>query len=200
MRFPLLIAAIFVSQSALALVNTTPTLALDPLTKGTQGALGFSVQNLKDGGRNQTNYFMAIQIVTTITDSLVALTGYKGGAAVVATTTPAVVTAAKTYRLTGMCMNYTTIVTTPGSVRFTLRANLSGVVAITSPAVMTWEVGEPTGIAPVAGKKNSVCVDFADGIEFAAGTGIGISQVGLSAIGAAAIVGFGQISLTGFEY
>lgn len=170
------------------------------LTKATQGANGFTVQNLKDAGRNQTNFWMTIQIVSTATDALMSLTGYKAGAAVVATTTPAVVTSGKTYRITSITMDYTTIVTTPGSVRFTLRANTGGVVAIGSPAVCTWEVGEPTGIAPVAGKKNTVSMTFPDGIEFAAGTGIGISMVGLSIIGAAAVVGYGRITLNGFEY
>ena len=49
------------------------------------------VQNLKDSGRNMTNYYMPIQIVTTGTDALLALTAYKGGILVAATTTPAVV-------------------------------------------------------------------------------------------------------------
>ena len=143
---------------------------------------------------------MAIQIVTTNTDALLSLTGYKSGAAVAATTTPAVVTAGKTYHITSITMSYTTIVTTPGSVRFTLRCNLAGTVVIGSPAVCNWEVGEPSGIAPVAGKKNTVHLTFADGIEFPAGAGIGISQVGLNTVGTATAVGYGQITINGFEY
>lgn len=168
--------------------------------KGAQTSRAVGIQELKDAGRNQTNYWMAIQIVTTATDALVSLTGYKGGVAVGATTTPAVVTAGKTYRITSVTMDYTTIVTTPGSVRFTLRANLSGTVVIGSPAVAIWEVGEPSGAAPVAGKKNTVTLSFPDGIEFPAGTGIGISQVGLNTVGAAAVVGYGRITINGYEY
>ena len=189
---------IAVTQATAANLNATVTPIA--LTKGTQGATGFSVQALNDAGRNITNFFMAIQIVTTATDALLSLTGYKSGAAVGATTTPAVVTSGKTYRITSATISYTTIVTTPGSVRFTLRANTGGVVAIGSPAVCNWEVGEPTGIAPVAGKKNTVHLTFSDGIEFAAGTGIGVSQVGLNTVGAAAVVGYGQITLCGYEY
>lgn len=183
-------------------VQATGTVAITPptLTKGIQGATGLSVQNLKDAGRNQTNYFMAIQIGSGVTEALMSLTGYKGGIAVVATTTPAVVTALKTYRINSITMDYTTIVTTPGSVRFTLRANTAGVVAITSPAVATWEVGEPTGIAPVAGKKNTIILSIPDGLEFAAGTGIGISMVGLNTLGVAAIVGYGRATIQGYEY
>jgi hypothetical protein len=143
---------------------------------------------------------MAVQIVSTATDTLMSLTGYKGGAAIAATTTPAVVTAGKTYRITSITMDYTTIITTPGSVRFTLRANTGGVVVITSPAVCTWEIGEPTGIAPVAGKKNTVTIPIPDGMEFSPGTGIGISIVGLNTVGVAAAVGYGRITLNGFEY
>lgn len=159
-----------------------------------------STQDVKDTGRNITNFWTAIQIVTTNTDALLSLTGYKSNAAVVATTTPAVVTAAKTYRINSITISYTTIVTTPGSVRFTLRANVAGTVAIGSPAVCVWEVGEPTGIAPVAGKKNTVSIPIPDGLEFAAGTGIGISQVGLNTVGAAAAVGYGTITIQGYEY
>lgn len=167
---------------------------------GTQGLFGYSVQNLKDAGRNQTNYFMAVQVVSTATDTLMSLTGFKSGVAVGATTTPAVVTVTKTYRINSVTIDYTTIITTPGSVRFTLRANTSGVVAITSPAVCTWEVGEPSGIAPVAGKKNTITITLPDGMEFFAGTGIGISMVGLNTVGAAAVVGYGRITINGYEY
>lgn len=159
-----------------------------------------SINEQKDAGRNQTNYYMPIQIVSTATDALLALTGYKSGALVAATTTPAVVTAAKTYRITSITLTYVTIVTTPGAIRFTLRANTSGVVAIGSPVVCNWTVGEPTGIAPVAGKFNTVTIPFPDGMEFAAGTGIGISQVGLNTVGAAAVVGYGIVTINGFEY
>lgn len=150
--------------------------------------------------RNQTNYYMASQTINTATDALVSLTGYKSGVAVGTTTTPAVVTTGKTYRITSITIDHTTIVTTPGSTRFTLRANLSGVVAITSPAVCNWEVGEPSGIAPVAGKKNTITISIPDGIEFPAGTGIGISKVGLNTTGGAAAVGYGHITINGYEY
>jgi hypothetical protein len=180
--------------------NTIGTVNPPTLTKGTQGSTGVSVQALKDAGRNQTNFFMAVQIVSTATDTLMSLTGYKGGVAVTATTTPAVVTSGKTYRIISITIDYTTIITTPGSVRFTLRANTSGTVVIGSPAVCTWEIGEPSGIAPVAGKKNTITIPIPDGMEFAAGTGIGISMVGLNTVGTAAAVGYGRITLNGFEY
>lgn len=153
-------------------------------------------QDAKDSGRNVTNYFMALPIITTATDTLMSLTGYKGGVAVTATTTPVVVTTGKTYRLKSITVTYVATAT-GGTTRITLRANLSGVVAIGSPAVWNINVGGP-GVT--AGMSQTVDISFPDGIEFAAGTGIGISQQGYSVTQAAAIVGYGQVAIDGYEY
>ena len=166
------------------------------ITKGTQGATGFTVQDLKDAGRNQSNLFMVNQLVTTATDTLLSLTGYKSGAAVGATTTPAVVTAGKTYRITSITMTYIAI-TTAGTAHFTLRANTSGVVAITSPIVNEWTIGGPSA---TAGVSQTVSIPIPDGMEFAAGTGIGVSMQGFGATGTAVGVGYGQIAIYGYEY
>jgi hypothetical protein len=172
------------------------TVTQQALTKGTQGANGVSTQNLKDAGRNQTNYFMAAAIITTATDTLQSLTGYKSGAAVGATTTPAVVTAGKTYRITRIVATYTAIATA-GYFLLKLRANTGGVVAIGSPLVDTWEVGAATS---AAGATLTTTIAIPDGMEFSAGTGIGISVIGMSATGVATAVGYAQVSIGGFEY
>jgi hypothetical protein len=166
------------------------------LTKGTQGSTGFTVQDLKDAGRTPLLFHMTLPAITTGTDALVSLTGFKGTAAVVATTTPAVVTTGKTFRVTSITITYVAIATA-GSVKMTLRANNAGVVAITSPAVAAWVVG---GTAAVAGVAETVSVAIPDGLEFAAGTGIGVSQIGLSTTQTAAAVGYGQIAIVGYEY
>jgi hypothetical protein len=54
--------------------------------------------------------------------------------------------------------------------------------------------------AAVAGVSENAQISFPDGLEFAAGTGLGISMVGLGATQVAAAVGYGQISFHGFEY
>lgn len=174
----------------------TATRFVSNTLKGTQGAYGVSVQQFKDTGRNITNYYMANQIITTNIDVLMSLTGYKSGAAVATTTTPAVVTAGKTYRINAITMTYVGT-TTAGTCHFTLRANTGGVVALASPAVNEWIVG---GLNTTAGVTQTVCLSFPDGIEFAAGTGIGVSIQGFGATGTAAAVGYGQISITGYEY
>jgi hypothetical protein len=150
----------------------------------------------KDGNRNQTNYYTQSHAATTATDALLTLTGYKGGVAVTGTTTPAVVTAGKTYRITSVVLGYIGIATLSGA-RFTLRANLSGVVAIGSPAVGSWWIGAETAGAGVYAQ---LTVDVPDGFEFPAGTGIGVSVLGLNTGGSGAIAGPAAIMIHGFEY
>ena len=175
--------------------TATPVIVQSTTSAGALYVAG-PVQELKDTGRNQTNYYMATQVVSTATDTLMSLTGYKGNAAVAATTTPAVVTAGKVYRITSVTITYIAI-TTAGTVHFTLRANTGGVVAIGSPAVQEWVVGGP---AATAGVSQTVSIAIPDGIEFYAGTGIGVSMQGFGATGTAAAVGYGAISFHGFEF
>jgi hypothetical protein len=177
-------------------VNEIAGVAVTALTKGAQGAAGFTTQDLKDAGRSVNNLFMATPIITTATDALQSLTGFAGTAAVAATTTPAVVTAGKTRRIDSLTLTYVAIATA-GSAKFTLRANPAGVVVIGSPAVATWVVGGP---AAVAGVTQTAEISFPNGMEFAAGTGLGISVVGLSATQVATAVGYAQAALTSTEY
>ena len=149
-----------------------------------------------DIGRNLTNYFMNIPVIAPSAEALQSLTGYKSGAAVVATTTPAVVTTGKRYRITSINVTYVGIATA-GSAKVTLRANTAGVVAIGSPAVASIIINAP---AAVAGVGSSYNIPIGNGIEFAAGTGIGISTQGLSAVQAAAATGYVQVSILGYEY
>jgi len=172
-------------------VRTLPLLA-----KNTQATYAVSTQDQKDTGRNVTNYFMAAQVVSTATEALQSLTGYKSGAAVGATTTPAVVTSGKTYRINGITITYVAIATA-GSIQVNLRANTGGAVVIGSPLVSSWLVGAE---AATAGISNTVHIDIPDGLEFAAGTGIGITVLGVGATGSAAAVGYAKVSVGGYEY
>jgi hypothetical protein len=165
--------------------------------KGTQTARAVGVQELKDAGRNVTNYFMALPILTTAADVLMSLTGYKSGAAVGATTTPAVVTAGKTYRITSITIIYIATATA-GEVRVSLRANTGGVVAVGSPVVCSWVIG--AGTPATAGSSQTVSLAVPEGVEFAAGTGVGITIAGVSVVGVLAVAGYGQVALAGYEY
>jgi hypothetical protein len=54
--------------------------------------------------------------------------------------------------------------------------------------------------AATAGVAETIVIDIPDGMEFAAGTGIGITVQGFGATGTAAAVGYAKVSITGYEY
>jgi hypothetical protein len=166
------------------------------ITKGTQGATGYSTQDLKDAGRTLYKLFTAAPASTQATDTLLSLTGWKG-AAVGATTTPAVVTAGKTLRIESIVVGYGSIATA-GSVRVTMRYNATGVVALASPVLEVFSVGN--GAPATAGAWGYLAIPFPDGIEIPAGAGIGFSAQGMGATLTGTAVGFVSVNLVGFEY
>lgn len=155
---------------------------------------------LKDKGRNISNLFMVAPIITTTAEVMQSLTGYKSGAAVTATATPAVVTTAKTYRITQITITYFNVAAV-GSARFTLRANTAGVGVIGSPLVWNTQVGISGDGTSTAGHVTTVTYPFPDGLEFAAGTGIAVGMQGFGAVPTTGtIVGYGKIEIYGYEY
>jgi hypothetical protein len=166
--------------------------------KGTQTARALGVQRLHDAGRNQTNYFMAAPIITTVAEVMQTLTGYKGGVAVVATATPAVVTAGKTYRITRVVLTYWAA-TVIGGALIRLRANLTGVGVVGSSLVVAWQVGMPAIFT--AGAAMTYPFDYPEGLEFAAGTGIAVGVIGEGADGVTGtITGKVMVAIEGYEY
>lgn len=164
--------------------------------KGTQGANAIPVQSLRDAGRQNVCYFMTLPILSTATDALMSLTGYVNNAAVTATTTPAVVPAGKTFRVTAITATYVAVATA-GTVKFSIRFNTAGVVAIGSPVWTALIIGGPAAAAGVA---TVLDIGFPEGTDFPAAGGIGVSMVGLSATQAAAAVGYGQIAIYGYYF
>lgn len=156
------------------------------------------VKRSMDVGRNATNYFMAAAVATTTGEVMQSLTGYKGGVAVGATVTPVVVTAAKTYRVQKVTITFIGI-TAIGSALVTLRANLSGVGIVSSPLVMSWQVGMPAVFT--AGAAATYTFEYGEGLEFAAGTGLAVGVVGKGADGTTSTaVGAVLVAIEGFEY
>jgi hypothetical protein len=166
------------------------------LTKGAQGTTGITVQALNDAGRNLVTYYSVIPVLATATDTLLSLTGTKSGATVVATTTPAVVSAGKTLRVTRFSASYIATATS-GYAIARLRFNTAGLVAVASPVAATLAVG--AGTPATANSASSEDASIVEGKEFAAGTGIGISVQGFTAATAAA-VGYMFVSVSGYEY
>lgn len=163
--------------------------------KGTQTSRFLGNQSVIDAGRNQTNYFMALPILTTNAEVMMTMTGYKGGVAVAGTATPAVVTSGKTYRINSIQITYVPVAAA-GTCRVTLRANLTGVGVIGSPLVWEGSYGGGNAAAVVS----NFSIPFPDGMEFAAGTGVAVGIQGFSAVQVATAVGYCAVSLLGFEY
>lgn len=166
------------------------------LTKGTQQATGFMTQDLKDAGRALVSYYTLIPVLTSATDTLQTLTGTKGNATVTATATPAVVTAGKTFRVQKVLASYVSTATS-GYAMVRLRYNTGGVVAITSPVMASAAVGNASPVT--ANAVGMIEVPIPDGLEFAAGTGIGVSVQGFAAVTATA-VGYACVTVIGYEY
>lgn len=186
-------------------INAQPTAAdyglvtrpLPPaVTKGTQGTTGFAVQDLKDAGRSPVVFYMAGWVVATNAAVLQSLTATRAGATVAATTTPAVVTAGKTFRVQHVHVGYLSLATVT-NVLVALRANTAGVVAVTSPVYGQVTAGSQ---AAVAGVHTWAEMTIPDGLEFAAGTGVGITVAGFNATGGALASGYVNVMVTGFEY
>jgi hypothetical protein len=172
--------------------------SLPTLTKGTQGATGASTQDLKDAGRNLVTLFMPAVVITTVAEVMQTLSGYKSGAAVAGTATPAVVTAGKTFRITSVEITYLDA-TVIGGALIRLRALAGGVALIGSPLVKAWWVGTPAAFA--AGIAETYTFNYPDGLEFAAGFGIAIGVQGVGADGTTGtITGKVMVCIHGFEY
>ena len=133
-----------------------------PIRTLQDGGFANAVVMPKDIGRNTTNYFMKAQTLSSAKDTLQSLVGYKSGAEVAATTTPAVVTTGKTYRVNHIVVTYVTV-SKVGSVIVSLRANTGGLVSIASPIVNSWQVG---GSTSSVGATQTIVIPFPDGLEF----------------------------------
>jgi hypothetical protein len=166
------------------------------LTKGTQGATGFSVQDLKDAGRT-TTIFRAVAAAagTTTTETAITLTKSAGTAAT-STGTSFVVTSGKRYRITHLTFatrghNTATAQTTT----FNLRINTAGAVTTSStPIIFSARSATPA----VANDWDRATFEVPDGIEI---LGDGTLQFGVTAAATYTTnAPTWDVSLIGFEY
>lgn len=148
------------------------------------------------GARAPVTYYTVIPVLTSATDTLLSLTGTKGGVTVAAATAPAVVTAGKTFRLEHFWATYIATATSGYAVA-RLRYNTGGLVVIGSPVLHTLAVG--AGTPATANSTGMEDADFPEGLEVPAGAGIGISAQGFAAATPTA-VGYIFAAVIGFEY
>src|SRR5674476_957595 len=154
------------------------TVTQGTLTKGTQGAVGVSTQNLKDAGRN----YICITIEALATMSI-------NKAGTTTTGTSYAVTTGKTLRITSFCSSVKNTSTVVSTSRIRVRA--AATVAATSSILIANETYAPGAVANMGGVDDTT---VPDGIEIAAGIQIGISHI------EAAITCTASCCLMGYEY
>ncbi len=167
------------------------------LTKATQGATGFSVQDLKDAGRSARNILLDSFAVAAATETLNTMS-YSTDNGTLTTGTSYTVTTAKRLRIQAVSVGLHTITgnTTAVAVIVRIRVNNAGAATVTSPVQMVIPLA---GIAAANQNADTVVIAIPGGWEFVAGAGIGVTTTcaGFVATTAAPKV---DISIIGYEY
>jgi len=168
------------------------------LTKGTQGANGWSVQDLKDSGR--VNIMWTAEFThAQVAETLLTITESRDGAAVTTFSSKAV-TNGKRLRITSIAMEVESLGTgtTPQRAYLRMRFNTGGAATTSSPLQGVWGLGVTSAIVKASEKE---AWQFPDGIEF---LGDGTKQIGFSLETPDWVVttatGRTKITITGFEY
>lgn len=158
------------------------------------------VQNINKS-RNARIFMLDAYTAAPVAEALQNVVQWYGNAAVTATTTPAVVPAGKTLRLTSVTMS-TKSLATVGSAVLRIRANTAGLAVLASPLVWSCECGSRSGATTVAmtGGTDTVNIILPDGIDLPAGTGIGFTLAGYGPTGTLTLEGVTRFVVTGFEY
>lgn len=173
-------------------VNATPP----TLTKGTQGATGYSVQNLKDAGRTSLIFYaVAAAAGVTTVETAITLTKASGTAATT-TGTSFVVTNGKRFRITSISVaTRANAVATAQTTTFNLRINTAGAVITTSTPLV---FSARSATAATASAWDRFMLEIPDGYEI---LGDGTLQFGVTANATYAVnAPTWDITIVGFEY
>ncbi len=165
--------------------------------KGVQQTNALPTQDMKDSGRIQVN--LVGGGATTATDTLQSMVKTINNVTNATTTTPTVVTSTKTFRVTRMDMYLLAVAATLVGAQVSLRFNTSGLVIAASPLAFTARLGFPSATVAI-GEQVAFPISFPEGLEFAAGTGIGVTAFGLNTSWTAAIGATIYVSVSGYEY
>lgn len=177
--------AIASDNSAFSVNATGPT-----LTKATQGATGFSTQDLKDAGRVSFGAATVIGGVAAVsTEALLSMVPVRAGVASAGATTIAV-TAGKRLRVQAIIASIRSTGATVLAGRVALRMNPSGAVAANSPIIAILSMTQQAAALAEAG--DTCVLPLPDGLEFSGTEQIGLTQVcsGTGGVVYASIVGF----------
>jgi hypothetical protein len=184
-------------QAANLNVTSTPI----AITKGTQGATGFTTQELRDAGRNARHFMLDAYTAAPVAEAVQTVVQWYSNAAVAGTTQPAVVPAGKTLRLTNYSIS-TKSLATVGSAVVRIRANTAGLGVLASPLVFSMEAGSRAGATTVAMTGGLATFNgvFPEGMEFPAGTGLAFSMAGYGPAGVLTLEGVTRFAVYGYEY
>lgn len=169
---------------------TNPVAVTAPtVTKGIQGANGFTVQDLKDSGRSYKVFSATFSAATT--EAMVTLTPITDGVAG-STGTSFTVTNGKRFRIQSLSVTTRNAGAAVQGVVVNLRSNTGGATTATSALLLTTGCGTLSATANISA--SGFC-DIPDGLEIAGNGTItfGISQVGTATAG-------NTVTLIGYEY
>jgi len=190
-------AAVKAAATAAVAADTALVVSLSPnspvpppvLTKGTQGATGFSVQNLNDAGRS-SKIFQGTAIAGVVAETLLSLVMLSdlvaGGVA-----TSYTVTVGKTFRATGVLVAWRNAAAAVGGVTVRVRVAPVAPALVGSSCIATVYAAS---VAATIGSGGSAFFPFTEGFEIPAGAGIGITQQAVTVA-----TGF-DVRLIGYEY
>jgi hypothetical protein len=179
---------IAVTQATAANLNATVT--PPTLTKNTQGATGFSVQELKNAGRTYVTLYA--QLITGVTtEALATFTKNVNGTATTAQTTYTI-TSGKTFRIQSLFVRVLNTTTVANNIMVNIRVAAS--VAASSPIVFSCGASAPTAVSGAVGV---FAADIPDGMEIA---GNGSIQIGLGHVENVTTASIASMTMTGYEY
>jgi hypothetical protein len=186
-----------VATDDLVPVSGTVTVTPPTLTKATQGATGFSVQNLKDAGRVSIMITASVASTAT-TETLITLTRSIGLAAT-GTGSSLSITSGKRFRIQALSASARNSTgTTAGNVTLNFRAAVGGATTASSPLQMHWVVALPA--SAVSTLFNPIMI--ADGFEI--DSNAGTNTFGMTITHAAwvtgSVVATFDITMVGYEY
>lgn len=194
-------AAVAADQAAVVSLSPNSPVTPPTLTKGTQGTAGFSVQDLRDAGRNTRVFMLDAYTAAPVAEAMQSVVQWYGNAAVGATVSPAVVPSGKTLRLTSWSIS-TKSLATVGSAVVRVRINTAGTAVIGSPLAFSFEAGSKSGATTVAmtGGVDSVSGSFPEGFDIPAAAGVGFSMAGYGPTGTLTLQGVTRFVVTGYEF
>jgi hypothetical protein len=179
--------------------TTTPSPVSAPtITKGTQAANGFTVQPLRDAGRNTIALTAEFTFAQTAETLLTMTLSQNGGATT--TFTSRTITSGKKFRITSMQMIVESLGsgTAPQRAYLRLRVNTAGATTTASPLQAILGVGVTTAIVKASEKG---ILEFPEGLEF---NGDGTATFGFSLETpdwvTTTATGRAKITVIGYEY